>query len=59
LLEVYSDAAPNEVLKTPPDFIRELGLESKLSPSRANGLFAMFKQIQLYATAFHLASMRP
>jgi cysteine desulfuration protein SufE len=52
LLAVYSGTNPNEILKTPPEFLRVLGFEGNLSPSRANGLHAMLKQIRLYATAF-------
>lgn len=52
LLKVYSGAAPAEVLTTPPEFLRALGFEGNLSPSRANGLHSMLKQIKLYATAF-------
>ncbi|MEK2688693.1 SufE family protein [Bdellovibrio sp. GT3] len=52
LLKVYSGATPNEVLMTPPEFLRALGFEGNLSPSRANGLHSMLKQIKLYATAF-------
>jgi cysteine desulfuration protein SufE len=52
LLEVYSDATPQEILSTPPDFVGEIGLESRLTPSRANGLFAMIKQMKYYAMAF-------
>jgi len=52
LLKVYSGANPNEILQTPPEFLRALGFESNLSPSRANGLHSMLKQIRLYATAF-------
>ncbi len=33
LLRVYSHQAPAEILSTPPDFVGEIGLESKLSPS--------------------------
>lgn len=51
LLELYSDATPEEILGAPPEFIQALGLESKLSPSRANGLFSMIKQIKFYAVA--------
>lgn len=53
LLAVYQDLSPEEVLKTNPQFLKDIGLESHLSPSRANGLRAMVKQIQYYATAFH------
>lgn len=52
LLGVYQDLAPSEILQTSPQFLKDLGLESHLSPSRANGLQAMVKQIQYYATAY-------
>ncbi|MCM2281290.1 MAG: SufE family protein [Bdellovibrionaceae bacterium] len=52
LLDVYSMATPEEILNTPPQFVKDLGFESHLSPSRANGLFAMVKQIMYYAQAF-------
>jgi cysteine desulfuration protein SufE len=50
LLEVYSLATPEEILQASPDFLKELGFQSHLSPSRANGLYAMLKQILYYAT---------
>ncbi len=52
LLKVYSGTKPAEILVTPPEFLRALGFEGNLSPSRANGLHSMLKQIKLYATAF-------
>lgn len=52
LVRVYSGATPQEIISTPPDFVKEIGLESKLSPSRANGLFSMIKQMKYYAMAF-------
>jgi cysteine desulfuration protein SufE len=52
LLKVYSGGAPSEILNTPPEFLKALGFEGNLSPSRANGLHSMLKQIKLYATAF-------
>lgn len=52
LMRVYSDATPAEILSTNPDFVSELGLQSHLSPSRANGLVAMVRQIKYYAAAF-------
>ena len=59
LLKVYSGAQPAEIVSTPPDFVKEIGLESKLSPSRANGLFSMIKQMKYYAMAFQsLQSLR-
>jgi len=55
LLRVYSNATPAEILAAAPDFVGKIGLESKLTPSRANGLFAMIKQIKFYALAFAAA----
>lgn len=51
LLRVYSGATPEDILRTPPNFVKEIGLESKLSPSRANGLVSMIKQMRFYALA--------
>lgn len=52
LLKVYSAATPDDILNTPPDFIKDIGLETKLSPSRASGLVSMIKQMRYYALAF-------
>ncbi|MNY45033.1 Cysteine desulfuration protein SufE [compost metagenome] len=52
LLKVYNESTPSEVLATPPEFLKALGFEGNLSPSRANGLHSMLKQIKHYATAF-------
>lgn len=52
LVSVYSDSSPEEILANPPTFLKELGFESNLSPSRANGLYAMVKQMQYYAIAY-------
>ncbi len=51
ILRVYSGQTPETILKTEPDFIEKTGLKENLSPTRANGLFAMIKQIKLYALA--------
>lgn len=51
LLEVYSLATPSEILQASPNFLKEIGLDGQLSPSRANGLYAMVKQIFYYAQA--------
>ena len=54
LLRVYSNATPAEIISAAPDFVKEIGLESKLSPSRANGLYSMIKQMKFYAMAFQV-----
>ncbi|MBX2986433.1 MAG: SufE family protein [Bdellovibrionaceae bacterium] len=52
LLQVYSGVTPGDILQFPPEFLKTLGFEGHLSPSRANGLHAMLKQIRHYAVAF-------
>lgn len=52
VLKVYSGESPEAILKTEPVFLREIGFETGLSPSRSNGLYSMIKQIKYYATAF-------
>lgn len=54
LLKIYSGSTPEEIMTTPPDFLKAIGFEGNLSPSRANGLFSMIKQIRYFATAFGL-----
>ena len=54
LLQVYSQSEPQAILSTPPEFLKKLGFEGNLSPSRANGLNSMLKQIQLIATAYSM-----
>jgi cysteine desulfuration protein SufE len=59
LLQVYNGARADDVLTAPTTFLKDLGFEGGLSPSRANGLYAMLKQILYYATAFQaIAKMR-
>lgn len=52
VLEIYSGAKPAEILMTSPDFIKSMGFETHLSPSRTNGLYAMIKEIILRAYQF-------
>lgn len=52
LMRVYNERTPDEILNSPPDFLTEIGIDNHLSPTRKNGLGAMLKQIQLYATAY-------
>lgn len=52
-LSVFDDNTPEEIMKYEPVFLKEIGLDSGLSPSRTNGLFSMIKQIKYYATAFN------
>jgi cysteine desulfuration protein SufE len=51
ITRVYSGCSARQILETEPRFIREIGLSSHLSPTRANGLHAMLTAIQRYAAA--------
>jgi len=52
LLRVFNDQKPADILATELYFVDEIGLKEHLSPTRANGLVSMIKQIKLYALAF-------
>jgi cysteine desulfuration protein SufE len=56
LVSIYSGHSTQEILDSDFSFIEEIGLQEFLSPSRANGLMAMTKQIKFYAVAFQLKS---
>lgn len=56
LISIYSGHTPQEILASDFDFISKIGLQEFLSPSRANGLSAMTKQIKFYAVAFQIQS---
>jgi cysteine desulfuration protein SufE len=51
LLRVYSNQKPLDILNADTSFIDEIGLKEHLSPTRANGLVSMVKQIKMYAIA--------
>ena len=42
----------SDILEADTNFIEEIGLREHLSPTRANGLVSMIKQIKMYALAF-------
>ncbi|MDP3312392.1 SufE family protein [Lutibacter sp.] len=52
LLRVFNNQTPATILETDLFFVNEIGLKEHLSPTRANGLVSMIKQIKLYALAF-------
>ena len=52
LIRVFSNQKPADILTANTDFIDKIGLKEQLSPTRANGLVSMIKQIKLYALAF-------
>ncbi|MFN7331602.1 MAG: SufE family protein, partial [Flavobacterium sp.] len=52
LIRVFSGQEPKVILETDTTFVDEIGLKEHLSPTRANGLVSMIKQIKMYALAF-------
>lgn len=52
LIRVLSGRTPDEIINSDLHFIDEIGLKENLSPTRANGLLAMIKQMKLYALAY-------
>lgn len=51
LLRVFNNQKPVDIVKSDVDFINQIGLKEHLSPTRANGLLSMIKQIKLDALA--------
>lgn len=52
LIRVFSHQSPESIVKADTNFIDEIGLKEHLSPTRANGLVSMIKQMKLYAVAY-------
>ena len=53
LIRVMNGHTPQELLDMDLYFIKAIGLEENLSPTRSNGLLAMIKQMKMYALAFN------
>lgn len=52
LIRAFSNQKAADILSADMDFIDEIGLKEHLSPTRANGLVSMIKNIKMYALAF-------
>ena len=52
LIRVFSNQKASDILNADMDFIDKIGLKEHLSPTRANGLVSMIKNIKMYALAF-------
>ncbi len=52
LIKVLNGRTPAEILAADLYFIDRTGLRENLSPTRANGLNAMLKQMKMFALAF-------
>ena len=52
LINVLSGQTPSEISTAKLDFINKIEMKEQLSPTRANGLVSMIKQMKLYALAY-------
>ncbi len=52
LVRAFSGQHPKDIIDADTDFIDEIGLKEHLSPTRANGLVSMIKQLKMYAIAY-------
>lgn len=52
LIRVFSNQPPKAIIDADTNFIEAIGLREHLSPTRANGLVSMLKQLKLYAVAY-------
>ena len=52
LVRVFSNQSPKDIIDADTNFIDRIGLKEHLSPTRANGLVSMIKQLKLYAIAY-------
>jgi cysteine desulfuration protein SufE len=52
LIRLLSNRTPDEIINAELFFIDQIGLKENLSPTRANGLVSMIKQMRMYALAY-------
>ncbi len=52
MIRVLNNQSPSEILNANLDFINSIGLKEHLSPTRANGLVSLIKQMKLDALAY-------
>ena len=52
LVRAFSEQKAQDIVEADTHFINQIGLKEQVSPTRANGLVSMVKQMKLYALAF-------
>ncbi|HEY9184212.1 MAG TPA: SufE family protein [Salegentibacter sp.] len=52
LIRAFSNQHPADIIEADTKFIDDIGLKEHLSPTRANGLVSMIKQLKMYAVAY-------
>ena len=53
LIRTFSNQVPSDIISADTEFINKIGLKDHLSPTRANGLVSMIKQLKMYALVYH------
>ncbi len=53
LIRAFNGQKPSDIITADLSFIEAIGLKENLSPTRANGLVSMIKQIKDYALAYN------
>jgi cysteine desulfuration protein SufE len=52
MIRVLSGHTPDEIIAAKMNFVEKIGLKEHLSPTRANGLVNMIKQMKLDSLAY-------
>ncbi|TNE27443.1 MAG: SufE family protein [Bacteroidetes bacterium] len=52
MIRALSGQKPEDIINADLTFVDQIGLKEHLSPTRANGLVSMIKQMKFYALAF-------
>ena len=52
LIRTFSNQVPSDIISADTEFINKIGLKDHLSPTRANGLVSMIKQLKMYALVY-------
>jgi cysteine desulfuration protein SufE len=56
LIEGLNGLTPEEILQVSPDFIKDMGLNASLTPSRANGFYNIFQTMKKKALGYQLGT---
>ncbi|HRG58307.1 MAG TPA: SufE family protein [Bacteroidia bacterium] len=58
MIRVLNGQTPSNIVNANLDFINKIGLKEHLSPTRANGLLSLIKQMKLDALAYQSQSLK-
>lgn len=54
LIKVYSGEPPEVILKCPPTYLADLGIQASLTPNRSNGLYSIHLRMKQDALKFYM-----